>query len=102
MKFHIVEKNNIHLPKSWINRIDLSRSLAQENDCSSGSTCINSGSNNADIHVAQHHSYGSSSYKLRSFYNLKRSFFVFIILRKHLVLWHRIQILLTNSLPFSL
>src|SRR5437870_9296772 len=30
---------NIHLPQGWFNHVGLSQSLAQENDCSSDSTC---------------------------------------------------------------
>ncbi len=51
---------NIHFPySSWSNQMDLGQSLAQENDCSNGSTCINSGSNNADININQHHGVNS-------------------------------------------
>lgn len=42
---------NIHFPhdKSWISNGNIGQSLSQENDCSKGSTCINSGSNNINI-----------------------------------------------------
>jgi len=48
---------NIHFPhdKSWISNGNIGQSLSQENDCSKGSTCINSGSNNADLNIDQHH-----------------------------------------------
>ena len=53
---------NIYLHQGWFNHVELGQSLAQVNDCSGGSSCINSGSNNANIHVGNHHSSSNSNY----------------------------------------
>ncbi|HET7149630.1 MAG TPA: hypothetical protein VFI73_14175 [Candidatus Nitrosopolaris sp.] len=52
----------IHLSHGWFNHIDLGQSLAQLNDCSGGSTCVNSGSNNANINVGNYHGSSNPNY----------------------------------------
>jgi len=56
-------KVNIDLHHSWLNFIKLDQSLAQENNCSGGSTCVNSGINQANIHARDHG--GSSSNNIK-------------------------------------
>jgi hypothetical protein len=53
---------NISLNHEWFNKIILDQTLAQQNNCSGSSTCVNSGSKNANIRLGQVHHSSSSSF----------------------------------------